>query len=147
MQRTLNDSLKKVFRPEFLNRVDATIVFRALSKPEISQIVDLEVNKVAGRVLEHRIKIELTPEARDLLADMGYDPDMGARPLRRVIQAKLEDTLSDGMLAGQFNDGDAVRVEVQGKDIKLVDIPGGGLPLAVPVEPEDPEAEVVLPAL
>ena len=61
MQRTLNDSLKKVFRPEFLNRVDATIVFRALSKAEISQIVDLEVAKVAARVLEHRIKIELTP--------------------------------------------------------------------------------------
>jgi ATP-dependent Clp protease ATP-binding subunit ClpC len=147
MQRTLNDSLKKVFRPEFLNRVDGIIVFRALSKPEISQIVDLEVAKVAGRVLEHRIKIELLPEARDLLAEMGYDPDMGARPLKRVIQAKIEDTLSDGMLAGQFNDGDAVRVEVLDKDIKLVAVPGGGLPMPVPSEAVDPETEEVLPAL
>ena len=147
MQQQADDSLKKVFRPEFLNRVDATIVFRSLSRAEISEIVDLEVNKVAERVLEHRIKIELLPEARDLLAEIGYDPDMGARPLKRVIQAKIEDALSDGMLAGKFNDGDAVRIEVENKDIKLVDVEGGGVPLPPPAEPEDPETEEVLPAL
>jgi ATP-dependent Clp protease ATP-binding subunit ClpC len=141
MYRTLTDSLKKVFRPEFLNRVDGVVVFRALSKPEISQIVDLEVHKVAKRVSEHHIKLELTPEARDLLADMGYDPEMGARPLRRVIQAKIEDALSDGMLSGEFKDGDDVRVEAKDKDIKLTSVPGN------PPESETPEAPEALPAL
>ena len=144
MYRTLTDSLKKVFRPEFLNRVDGVIVFRALSKPEISQIVDLEVAKVAQRVSEHHIKVELTPEARDLLADMGYDPEMGARPLRRVIQAKIEDTLSDGMLAGEFKDGDDVRVEAVDKDIKLTPVPK---PSGGPAEAAAPEAPEALPAL
>src|SRR5579859_1141432 len=144
MYRTLTDSLKKVFRPEFLNRVDGVIVFRALSKPEISQIVDLEVAKVAQRVSEHHIKLELTPEARDLLADMGYDPEMGARPLRRVIQAKIEDTLSDGMLAGEFKDGDDVRVEAVDKDIKLTPVPK---PSGGPSEAAAPEAPEALPAL
>ncbi len=141
MYRTLTDSLKKVFRPEFLNRVDGVVVFRALTKPEISQIVDLEVHKVALRVSEHHIKIELTPEARDLLADMGYDPEMGARPLRRVIQAKIEDTLSDGMLSGEFKDGDEVRVEVLDRDIKLNTVGHG------PAETQAPEAPEALPAL
>ncbi|MGH2522255.1 MAG: ATP-dependent Clp protease ATP-binding subunit, partial [Anaerolineales bacterium] len=111
MQRKLTDSLKRVFRPEFLNRVDGVIVFRALNKSEISQIVDLEVSKVAQRLSDHHITLNLTPEARDLLANLGYDPDMGARPLRRVIQAKVEDALSDGMLAGKFHDGETVRIE------------------------------------
>ncbi len=135
MHRTLTDSLKKVFRPEFLNRVDAVIVFRALTKAEISLIVDLEVHKVGQRVTEHRIKLDLTSEARTLLADLGYDPDMGARPLRRVIQGKIEDTLSDGMLAGEFKDGDTVRIEAEDKEIKLV-----------PTHEEAPEAEDAEPA-
>jgi ATP-dependent Clp protease ATP-binding subunit ClpC len=120
MFRVLTEQLKRVFRPEFLNRVDGVIVFRALNKDEITQIVDLEVRKVAERVGEHQIKLVLTPEARDLLATQGYDPDMGARPLRRVIQAKIEDALSDGMLAGAFHDGEAVRVEVREDDVVLV---------------------------
>ncbi len=149
MHRTLTESLKKVFRPEFLNRVDGVVVFRALSKPEISQIVDLEVHKVAVRVGEHHINIEVTPEARELLADLGYDPDMGARPLRRVIQAKIEDTLSDGMLSGEFKDGDEVRVEVVDKDIKLTTVARKALPEPeTPETPETPEApEALLPAL
>ena len=143
MHRTLTESLKKVFRPEFLNRVDGVVVFRALSKPEISQIVDLEVHKVAERVGEHHIKIVMTPEGRDLLADMGYDPDMGARPLKRVIQAKIEDALSDGMLSGEFKDGDEVHVKAIDKDVKLVAQPNQG-----PSESEAPEApEALLPAL
>jgi ATP-dependent Clp protease ATP-binding subunit ClpC len=142
MFRTLTDSLKKVFRPEFLNRVDGVVVFRALSKPEISQIVDLEVHKVALRIAEHHMKIEMTPAARDLLADMGYDPEMGARPLRRVIQAKIEDALSDGMLSGAFKDGDVVRVEAVDKDIKLTAVPHDG-----PSELEAPVAPEALPAL
>ncbi len=140
MHRILTDSLKKVFRPEFLNRVDGVVVFRALSKEEISQIVDLEVGKVSQRVAEHHITIQLTPEARTLLADLGYDPDMGARPLRRVIQAKIEDTLSDGMLAGQFKDGDTVLVEADGKEVRLTAVHPDS-------EPPDPEKAEALPAV
>src|SRR6185436_4578438 len=120
MYRTLTDELKRVFRPEFINRVDGIVVFRALSKAEISQIVDLEVDKVARRLEEHRLKLSLTPEARDLLAELGYDPDMGARPLRRVIQAKVEDTLSDGLISGKFHDGEVVPIEVRDNEIVLV---------------------------
>jgi len=119
MHRTLTDSLKKVFRPEFLNRVDGVVVFRALTKAEIGQIVTLEVNKVAKRVENHRLTLDLTPEARDRLAEIGYDPDMGARPLRRVIQSTIEDVLSDGMLSGTFHDGDAVRLTVEDGEIIL----------------------------
>jgi ATP-dependent Clp protease ATP-binding subunit ClpC len=122
MQRTLNDALKRVFRPEFLNRLDGVIVFRALNKGEINQIVDLEVKKVARRVTEHDLTLELTPAARDLLAELGYDPEMGARPLRRVIQNKIEDILSDGVLSGTFQESDVVRIEAHGQDIVLTPI-------------------------
>ena len=119
MRKKLSESLKRVFRPEFLNRLDGTIVFRALTRDEIKQIVALEISKVQVRVNEHQIKLELTPEASDRLAELGYDPDMGARPLRRVIQAKVEDVLSDGLLAGKFKTGDTVRIEVVEDDVVL----------------------------
>jgi ATP-dependent Clp protease ATP-binding subunit ClpC len=138
MNRTLTDELKRVFRPEFLNRVDGIVVFRALSKAEISQIVDLEVDKVSRRLEEHHLKLSLTPEARELLATLGYDPDMGARPLRRVIQAKVEDTISDGVLSGKFRDGEIVRIEARDNEIILVS----------EIEQVKPEPEVeVLPIL
>jgi ATP-dependent Clp protease ATP-binding subunit ClpC len=113
MRKKLMDSLRRVFRPEFINRVDNVIVFRALSKEDIEQIVMLEINKVALRLEEHSIQLNATPEALDLLAEEGYDPEMGARPLRRVIQKKIEDPLSDALLAGDFVDGDSVMVEVE----------------------------------
>jgi ATP-dependent Clp protease ATP-binding subunit ClpC len=93
--------------------VDNVIVFRALSKQDIEQIVLLEINKVALRLEEHSIQLNATPEALDLLAEEGYDPEMGARPLRRIIQQKVEDPLSDALLAGDFVDGDNVSVEVE----------------------------------
>ena len=98
----LLDQLKRVFRPEFLNRVDATIVFRPLSKEQIGQIVTLELQKVQKRLGEHKIRIDVTDEAKAWLGNKGYDPDYGARPLRRVIQSEVEDVLSDGLLAGRF---------------------------------------------
>jgi ATP-dependent Clp protease ATP-binding subunit ClpC len=113
MRKKLMDSLRRVFRPEFINRVDNVIVFRALSKQDIEQIVMLEINKVAQRLEEHSIQLSATPEALDLLADEGYDPEMGARPLRRVIQKKIEDPLSDSLLSGEFVDGDTIMVEVE----------------------------------
>jgi ATP-dependent Clp protease ATP-binding subunit ClpC len=119
MRRKLIDSLKRVFRPEFINRVDAVIVFRSLNKESIRQIVQLEINKVAERVEEHDIVLNATPTALDTLADLGYDPEMGARPLKRVIQQKVEDALSDAMLAGEFEDGDTIVIDVIDGEIKL----------------------------
>lgn len=112
MRKKLLESLKRVFRPEFINRLDSVIVFRALSRDDIHSIVDLELNKVAERLLENEIKLDATPAAVDRLAEEGYDPEMGARPLRRVIQLKVEDRLSDAVLSEQFKAGDHVLVDV-----------------------------------
>ena len=119
MRKKLMESLKRVFRPEFINRVDTVIVFRALNKEDIQQIVQLELSKVSERLGEHDIVLTSTPAALDLLAEQGYDPEMGARPLKRVIQQKVEDALSDAMLAGEFDDGEAVVVDVEEGEIKL----------------------------
>jgi ATP-dependent Clp protease ATP-binding subunit ClpC len=119
MRKKLMESLKRVFRPEFINRVDAVIVFRSLAKESIKQIVELEIKKVAQRLEEHDIVLNATPAALDLLADLGYDPEMGARPLKRVIQQKVEDALSDAMLAGEFEDGETIVVDVVEGEIKL----------------------------
>jgi ATP-dependent Clp protease ATP-binding subunit ClpC len=119
MRKKLLDSLKRVFRPEFINRVDSVIVFRSLSKESIKEIVQLELDKVSIRLEEHDIVINTTPAALEMLAEMGYDPEMGARPLRRVIQQNIEDTLSDALLAGEFEDGDTIVVDVVDDEIEL----------------------------
>jgi len=111
MRKKLLDSLKRVFRPEFINRLDSVIVFRALSRADINQIVSLEIAKVAERLQDSEIKLSATSAALDKLAEEGYDPEMGARPLRRVIQSKVEDRLSDAVLAEQFKAGDEVVVD------------------------------------
>lgn len=122
MQKKLTEALKKAFRPEFLNRVDSTMIFHALTRAQIAQIVDLELAKVALRLNEHDITIQTSDEARELLADLGYDPEMGARPLRRVIQNKVEDQLSDALLAGEFKHGDAVLIDVADDEIVLKEV-------------------------
>lgn len=119
MRKKLLDALRRVFRPEFINRLDGVIVFHALSRDHIKQIVDIELQKVAKRLVEHDIELRATPEAVDLLAVMGYDPDMGARPLKRAIQQKVEDILSDALLSGQFEDHDTVVVDARDGDIYL----------------------------
>jgi ATP-dependent Clp protease ATP-binding subunit ClpC len=112
MRKKLLDSLKRVFRPEFINRLDSVIVFRSLSKEDITKIVTLELDKVAARLVDHEVVLRATPAALSQLADEGYDPDMGARPLRRVIQQKVEDPLSDKLLSGEFENGDLVMVDI-----------------------------------
>jgi ATP-dependent Clp protease ATP-binding subunit ClpC len=105
--------LKRIFRPEFLNRLDGVMVFHALSREQIKEIVDLEVGKVGRRLAEHGLSLRLTEESRTYLAGKGYDAKLGARPLRRVIQTEVEDALSEGMLAGDFGEGDLVTVGVE----------------------------------
>ncbi|MEW6287416.1 MAG: ATP-dependent Clp protease ATP-binding subunit [Chloroflexota bacterium] len=110
MRKKLNESLKRAFRPEFINRLDATVIFRALNKEDIQKIVSLELAKVAERLKEHDLTLTATPEALATLADLGYDAEFGARPLRRIIQQKVEDPLSDKLLSGEFQHGDTILV-------------------------------------
>ena len=119
MRKKLMEALRGVFRPEFINRVDSMIVFQTLSKDQIRQIVDLELAKVAARLDEHRITLQASEPAREALAEQGYDPEMGARPLRRVIQNKVEDRLSDALLAGEFHTGDRILVDLSEGEIVL----------------------------
>jgi ATP-dependent Clp protease ATP-binding subunit ClpC len=112
MRKKLLDSLRKVFRPEFINRLDAVIVFHPLNREHIRRIVNLELEKVAERMADHNITINASDAALDYLSSEGYNPEMGARPLRRVIQDKVEDRLSDAVLAHEFKDGDIVIVDV-----------------------------------
>ncbi len=119
MKKNVTDKLRQTFRPEFLNRVDATVVFRSLTRAEIKQIVDLELKKVGERLLEHAMTLDVTEAGRDWLASKGYDPEFGARPLRRLIQNEIEDALSDGILTGKFKLASEVRVTV-GEDGELL---------------------------
>jgi ATP-dependent Clp protease ATP-binding subunit ClpC len=112
MKSKIMGDLKKVFRPEFLNRIDEVIVFHKLSREEIKEIVDLLVTRVKAQVAEHELQLELTDEAKDLLVDRGWDPAMGARPLRRAIQRYIEDPLADEVLrAGEIVPGTTVVVD------------------------------------
>lgn len=120
MRKNVLDQLRRAFRPEFLNRVDATVVFRALTREEIKQIVDLEIKKVGERLVEHAITLEITEEAREWFAHKGYDPEYGARPLRRLIQNELEDALSDGILSGDFAFASIVQAGVSESDELLL---------------------------
>jgi ATP-dependent Clp protease ATP-binding subunit ClpC len=113
MRKKLLDSLRRVFRPEFINRVDSVIVFRSLNKDDLHKIVSLELDKVADRLEGHEIKLKASPDAIDILAELGYNPEMGARPLRRVIQQKIEDKLSDALLSGEFEEGDTIQVDTE----------------------------------
>ncbi|MGW0066432.1 NDP-hexose 4-ketoreductase, partial [Streptosporangium sandarakinum] len=107
--------LKQHFRPEFLNRVDDIVVFHQLTPKEIISIVDLMLAQVAERLKDRDMGLEVSPEAKKLLADRGYDPVMGARPLRRTIQRELEDTLSEKILYGELRPGQIVKVSIEGE--------------------------------
>ena len=115
MKGKVGDELKTHFRPEFLNRIDDIIVFHQLTKPEIIQIVDLMITNLDDRLKAKDMGIELTPAAKELLATRGYDPLMGARPLRRTIQREIEDALSEKILFGELKAGEIIVVDVEGE--------------------------------
>jgi ATP-dependent Clp protease ATP-binding subunit ClpC len=119
MKEKVLDQLKKTFRPEFLNRIDAVVVFRSLTQDQIREIVELMLGRVRERLDEHEITLEATDEAKKLLAEEGYDPHFGARPLRRVIQNAIEDPLSEAILAGEFSAGNTVVLDVEDGEIRL----------------------------
>ncbi|PJF37152.1 MAG: NDP-hexose 4-ketoreductase [Candidatus Thermofonsia Clade 1 bacterium] len=127
MRKKVMEQLRRAFRPEFLNRVSATIVFRSLTREELMQIVDLEINKVRERLSDHALTLEITDAAKALLGEKGYDPEYGARPLRRVITNMVEDRLSDGILAGTFKVGSTILIDVADGELvmKTVESPNG----------------------
>ena len=145
MKNKVTDELKQHFRPEFLNRVDDTIVFPQLSPDEIVQIVDLMIAKVDERLKDKDMGIELTAAAKMLLATKGYDPVLGARPLRRTIQRDIEDQLSEKILYGELKPGEIVVVDTEGEGDKAVFTFRGAqkaeLPDAPPVETAAGSAE------
>ncbi len=132
--------MKKLFRPEFLNRIDATVVFRALGREQIREIIDLQLSRTAKQLTEQRLTMEVSGGAKDLLMDKGFDPVFGARPMRRAIQNLIEDPLAEGLLHGRFQPGDVVLIDRSGDDLTLETKPG-----VVAPEPEK-VAEPATPA-
>ncbi len=113
MKERILDELKRTFRPEFLNRVDDLIVFHSLSREHIRKIVDIMLAELNRRIEDHNLRVEVTDPAKERLVEEGYDPAFGARPLRRVIQKRLEDGISEEMLQGKVKPGDTVLVDVE----------------------------------
>jgi ATP-dependent Clp protease ATP-binding subunit ClpC len=111
MKSKVMDALKKTFRPEFINRLDGVMVFHSLSREDIAQIVELELSPLRLQLAEQEMKLELTDASRHALANAGYDPDYGARPLRREIQNRIQDPLSEAILAGRFVPGDTIQAD------------------------------------
>lgn len=111
MKAKVMDSLKKTFRPEFINRLDGIMVFRSLTRDEISLIVEIQLKPLRLQLAEHDMKLELTAAARNKIAEAGFDPDYGARPLRRVIQNRIQDPMSELVLGNRFSPGDTIQVD------------------------------------
>jgi len=116
MEREVKKILEGHFRPEFLNRIDEIIIFKALTKATILQIVELQIELLRRRLEERKIGIEISRKAKELLAEKGYDPVYGARPLKRTIQQEIQNPLAMKILAGEFREGDTVHIDVRGKD-------------------------------
>jgi len=108
----ISKALKGAFRPEFLNRIDEIILFSELSKEEMLQIVELQLKDIQSRLSDHGLQVELTDSAKQWLADVGYDPAFGARPLKRAMQKHIESPLSVSILSGGFGFGDTVVVDI-----------------------------------
>ncbi|MEB3206281.1 MAG: ATP-dependent Clp protease ATP-binding subunit [Vampirovibrionales bacterium] len=121
---TVMEEMKRVFRPEFLNRLDDIIIFHQLTKTEVRQIVDIMLADLIKRVKDHKYTLTVTDEVKDLLAKEGYSPSYGARPLRREIQKRIEDEISEEILLGKFKEGDVIAASV--KDDKIVFVKGKG---------------------
>jgi ATP-dependent Clp protease ATP-binding subunit ClpB len=115
----LMDVLRHTFRPEFLNRVDETVIFKSLGKGEIERIVEIQLKDLRRRLAERKLQLEVTPEAKAMLAERGYDPVFGARPLKRTIQRMIENPLAVEVLAGRFGEGDTVVVEPDGETLRF----------------------------
>jgi ATP-dependent Clp protease ATP-binding subunit ClpB len=111
LKAALTELLKQSFRPEFLNRIDETVIFNRLGREEIGKIVEIQLGRLAERLAERKISLKLSPAAKAWLAEIGYDPLFGARPLKRTIQAELENPLAKAIIAGKIVEGDTVSAD------------------------------------
>jgi len=136
MRGKVVDELKKHFKPEFLNRVDETIVFPQLNQEELLQIVDLFITRLKQRLMDRDLTIELTLAAKERLIKIGFDPTLGARPLRRAVQHEVEDRLSEKILHGELNAGDHVHVDFLEDEFVLTTTRQPGLTEAEPIAVE-----------
>nr|MBA2546681.1 AAA family ATPase [Solirubrobacterales bacterium] len=116
-RQQVTEALTQTFPPEFLNRIDDTVIFHRLSKADLAQIVEIQVDQLSRRLAERGIEIELTDKARELLGSLGFDPTYGARPLKRVIQKQLVDKLALQLLEGEVREGQRVAVDVKKGDL------------------------------
>jgi ATP-dependent Clp protease ATP-binding subunit ClpB len=123
MRRRVMEAMRNTFRPEFLNRVDEQIIFHALQKSELRNIVQLQINRLRERLSDRKMSLNLSESALDFLAEVGYDPVFGARPLKRAIQRELETQIAKRILRGEFNDGDSIRVDVQNERLDFQRLP------------------------
>ncbi|MCS6839169.1 MAG: type VI secretion system ATPase TssH, partial [Roseiflexus sp.] len=112
IRASVMEELRVHFRPEFLNRIDEIIVFKPLSREQIGQIVEIQLNRLRKLLADRRISLELSPAAREKLVAEGYDPVFGARPLKRVIQQRIQNPLALSLLQGEFQDGDTILIDV-----------------------------------
>ena len=119
MEKRIREELKNSFRPEFLNRIDESIVFHSLAKDELHEIVKLMVNAIVKRLKDLDIHVKVTPAAVDVIAKAGFDPEYGARPIRRAIQKEIEDKLSEEMLSGTVKYGDSVTIGARNGEIRI----------------------------
>ena len=119
MAEKIRETLKETFRPEFINRLDEAVVFEPLTKDELHQIVKLMSRTVLQRVAEQGISVKITPAAIDVVASAGFDPEYGARPIRRALQTKIEDVLSEELLRGQITTDTTVTIGAKNGDIRL----------------------------
>ena len=111
-ERLVMEAVKANFRPEFLNRLDEILIFKPLSRAQLVKIVDLQLSQVMERLASRRLQLEVSEDAKNWLANRGYDPAFGARPLRRLIQTEIGDQLAQGLLAGKWEDGSVIKVTV-----------------------------------
>ena len=118
-ERAVNETVRKAFKPEFVNRLDDIVVFSALSQEDLGQIVELYIDRLQKRLGERRLELAVTPQARTWLAERGYDPIYGARPLRRLMQHEIDDRLATAILGGTIRDGDIVRVDLDGDQLTV----------------------------
>ena len=143
IEARLKEALKQHFRPEFLNRIDETVVFHALTKEDLAGIVDIQIRELSKRLAERKIDVEVTDEARELIAELGYDPAFGARPLKRLIQQKVENALAGRILKGEIRDGDHVVIDAEGKTFTFAAQREGAAEGAEEAEGTASEGEVV----
>ena len=141
MKDKVMDEVKKFFRPEFLNRIDSTVVFHQLTRDEILQIVDLMMNQVRGELSEKEIELEITEAAKAHLGEKGFDPVLGARPLRRLIQDEIEDNLSDEVLSRRLVAGDVAMIDFEDDAIKITSKKSKTKPRAKAKSEPEAEAE------